>query len=310
MRWCLPQATPRERQFGMYESRQRSRSQAVELPLSQLHVVAAQRQLPMLLEAVPDRDASEAIAATCLRRPGGLRLAVAVPRDQWLRSPKEQQLGVETWCDEPKKEVPMDGPEGPLIGVATWLHGWGASNHQPVTTCQVTQQSPLMALRRAQLHCLGGDVSVTSSRLSEALAQTRLAKAGSAVAAEGRGFVKRGVLAPFGSPYETPDATTSWVPERLRALVGEASLLREPSPPNSWQGDDYEPCEAEERFLQDPARLRKATVRIDEILSFEYLQLGRRAAAGRGLEGRPGESSFWVMTITAEEEKEDEETGR
>ncbi len=29
----------------------------------------------------------------------------------------------------------------------------------------------------------------------------------------------------------------------------QASLLREPSPPNSWQGDDYEPCEAEEREI-------------------------------------------------------------
>ena len=57
-------ATPRERQFGMYESprRRRSSSQgAVEVPLSQLHVVAAQRQLPMLLEALPETDASEAI---------------------------------------------------------------------------------------------------------------------------------------------------------------------------------------------------------------------------------------------------------
>jgi hypothetical protein len=61
----LTEATPRERQFGMYEGRRRSdRGQAVELPLSQLHVVAAQRQLPMLLEAVPGRDPSEAIAAT------------------------------------------------------------------------------------------------------------------------------------------------------------------------------------------------------------------------------------------------------
>ena len=61
----LTEATPRERQFGMYEGRRRSNTgQAVELPLSQLHVVAAQRQLPMLLEAVPGRDPSEAIAAT------------------------------------------------------------------------------------------------------------------------------------------------------------------------------------------------------------------------------------------------------
>ena len=68
----------------MYEGR-RSRSsagQAVELPLSQLHVVAAQRQLPMLLEAVPGRDPSEAIAAT--RSGLGSRLGVIwVLDDVW-----------------------------------------------------------------------------------------------------------------------------------------------------------------------------------------------------------------------------------
>eukprot|EP00913_Durusdinium_trenchii_P001990 g1841.t1 len=83
-----------------------------------------------------------------------------------------------------------------------------------------------------------------------------------------KGFVKRG-------ENEAKRGEATWVPERLRFLIGEASLLREPSPPNSWQGDEYEPCEAEEtgeRFLQDPKYLRKATVRIDEILSFEYLQ--------------------------------------
>ena len=56
-------ATPRERQFGMYESRRPRSSDAVELPLSQLHIVAAQRQLPMLLEAVPERDPQEVVAA-------------------------------------------------------------------------------------------------------------------------------------------------------------------------------------------------------------------------------------------------------
>eukprot|EP00435_Cladocopium_sp_Y103_P003319 s5480_g1.t1 len=122
-------ATPRERQFGMYESsRRRSQGQAVELPLSQLHVVAAQRQLPMLLEAVPG-DPSEAIAAwsellaSCQAQAPELlatwscgvgpllRLAVAVPKEHWLRDPQD------LWCEEEKREVKMDGPEGPLIGV-------------------------------------------------------------------------------------------------------------------------------------------------------------------------------------------------
>ena len=39
-----------------------------------------------------------------------------------------------------------------------------------------------------------------------------------------QGFVKRGVLAPFGSPYEAEN-NASWVPERLRALVGEADVF-------------------------------------------------------------------------------------
>lgn len=37
----------------------------------------------------------------------------------------------------------------------------------------------------------------------------------------------------------------------------QASLLREPSPPNSWQGDDYEPCEAEEREIEGVGKYGK-----------------------------------------------------
>lgn len=37
---------------------------------------------------------------------------------------------------------------------------------------------------------------------------------------------------------------------------------------------DFSLPKKKERFLQDPQQLRKATVRIDEILSFEYLPLG------------------------------------
>ncbi|CAK9068584.1 unnamed protein product [Durusdinium trenchii] len=511
-------ATPRERQFGMYESprRRRSSSQgAVEVPLSQLHVVAAQRQLPMLLEALPETDASEAIFAwsellvACQAQAPELlktwscgigpllRLAVAVPKEQWLRSPKEP------WCEPSNYADEAEGPEGPTLGFEalpkleklirhllvkyedapmalaggfTWSDGAGGTlreregrevvlcsasgmslclrfiqlfrevcqgTRKPVAAAQdllsstltkkmvgqlmasaaeelpkpppvevpdstrhvqpveVTLQSPLMALRRAQLeiHAAGGKV------LGDALGRTRLAKDLGTVEEEEftlellawlsrfaeepefqesssaaqcvewllsqraldpkfslvlggnprapkkvlaaakrdaatlelerlqqsgqrflpnpakiKGFVKRGVMAPFGSPYETGGEAT-WVPERLRFLIGEASLLREPSPPNSWQGDEYEPCEAEERFLQDPKYLRKATVRIDEILSFEYLQhVGQTMRNCLRVERRGGmslmkylsrvkarESSFWVMTITAEEEEEGEE---
>eukprot|EP00913_Durusdinium_trenchii_P001992 g1842.t2 len=128
-------ATPRERQFGMYESprRRRSSSQgAVEVPLSQLHVVAAQRQLPMLLEALPETDASEAIFAwsellvACQAQAPELlktwscgigpllRLAVAVPKEQWLRSPKEP------WCEPSNYADEAEGPEGPTLGFEPW----------------------------------------------------------------------------------------------------------------------------------------------------------------------------------------------
>lgn len=57
-----------------------------------------------------------------------------------------------------------------------------------------------------------------------------------------KGFVKRGVMAPFGAPENN-----SWVPEKLRNMMPEGSLLREQAfPPNSWQGDEYEPCDMEE----------------------------------------------------------------
>ncbi|CAJ1437459.1 unnamed protein product [Effrenium voratum] len=133
-----------------------------------------------------------------------------------------------------------------------------------------------------------------------------------------KGFVKRGVLAAFGSPYESPSG--SWLPKGLKAFVGEGSLV-EPVAPNSWHGDDYEPCNAEARFLKDPQRLRKATVRIDEIMSFEYMQhVGQVMANCLRVERRGGmslvkylsraksrDSSFWVMTITAEPEEDEEE---
>jgi len=73
--------------------------------------------------------------------------------------------------------------------------------------------------------------------------------------------------------------------------------------------------------LQDEKFLRKATVRIDEILSFEYLQhVGQTMKNCLRAERRGGmslmkylsrvkarESSFWVMTITAEPTEEEEE---
>ncbi|CAJ1401457.1 unnamed protein product [Effrenium voratum] len=505
-------ATPRERQFGMYDRRAGSRSSqsgAVELPLSQLHVVAAQRQLPVLLEAV-DTDASQAIQAwsellsACQRQAPELlstwscglspllRLALVVPRSQWLRSPEE------SWCDEAPGPVQHEGPEGPRLGTEAlpkleklirhlltkyddapmdlaagflWSDGAGGTlreredrevvlcsgagaslcvsfirlfrevcqgERKPLAAAQdllsptltkkmvnqllggstlptpppvevpdearhiqplaVTLASPLMLLRRAQLAQLNAPEA-----MAEALAQTNLAKdLGSpeeeafalevmswmsrfadspeledkhsaaqcvewllaqrsldakfslvlsgnprapkkVLAAAKRdaatlelqrlqssgqrflpnpagikGFVKRGVLAAFGSPYESPSG--SWLPKGLKAFVGEGSLV-EPVAPNSWHGDDYEPCNAEARFLKDPQRLRKATVRIDEIMSFEYMQhVGQVMANCLRVERRGGmslvkylsraksrDSSFWVMTITAEPEEDEEE---
>ena len=138
-----------------------------------------------------------------------------------------------------------------------------------------------------------------------------------------RGFVKKGVLAAFGSPYSEDFAGNGKVlPQGLRAMLGmDGTNFREPEPPNSWHGDSYEPCAAEGSFLQDEKFLRKATVRIDEILSFEYLQhVGQTMKNCLRAERRGGmslmkylsrvkarESSFWVMTITAEPTEEEEE---
>ena len=138
-----------------------------------------------------------------------------------------------------------------------------------------------------------------------------------------KGFVKRGVMAAFGSPYGDQATSPSKVlPQGLRAMLGmEGANLSDPEPPNSWHGDTYEPCAAEQNFLRDPKVLRKATVRIDEILSFEYLQhVGQTMRNCLRAERRGGmslmkylsrvkarESSFWVMTITAEAEEDEEE---
>jgi len=88
--------------------------------------------------------------------------------------------------------------------------------------------------------------------------------------------------------------------------------------PNSWHGDRYVPSEAEEQLLTNPSAKRKATVRIEEILSFEYLQyVGQMLSNCLRIEKRGGtslfkylsrararRSSFWVMTVTPEDSEE------
>eukprot|EP00971_Amphidinium_carterae_P137366 2722005-Amphidinium_carterae.1 len=113
-----------------------------------------------------------------------------------------------------------------------------------------------------------------------------------------KGFVKTGVTTAFGSPFA--DQFTEWVP-------------------NSWQGDEYEPSELELHYLQDKSNQRRATVRVDEIMTFEYLQhVGAQMKNCLRVERRGGsslvkymrrviarESSFWVMTITSEPSEDD-----
>jgi len=522
-------ATPRERQFGIYEPPIRrssastsSRAEPVELPLSQLHIVAAQRQLPSLLEAQPQTDASACVAAwsellrVCQRRAPELlatwscgvgpllRFAVLIPREQWLRDPADWE-GAELRADGEVDMADMDGPEGPMTGVEalpklesllrhlmtkyddapmtlagafTWSDGAGGTlrerpgrevvlcsgagiqlctrfallfaevcrgDRKPVAAAQdlltpnlskkmvsrflqgsdsklpppapvevpesvrhvqplsVILASPLVALRRAQMESLGGpavfaealartqlgkdlgseeeeefalsilswacrfaeeeelqDPSKAAQAVEWLLAQRMLDPKFSLVVAGNprapkkvleaarkdaatlelqrlqmsgqrflpnpgriRGFVKKGVLAAFGSPYSEDFAGNGKVlPQGLRAMLGmDGTNFREPEPPNSWHGDSYEPCAAERSFLQDEKFLRKATVRIDEILSFEYLQhVGQTMKNCLRAERRGGmslmkylsrvkarESSFWVMTITAEPTEEEEE---
>merc|ERR1719343_1953041 len=93
--------------------------------------------------------------------------------------------------------------------------------------------------------------------------------------------------------------------------------------PNSWHGDEYEPSDAESAFLADPKNIRKATVKIEEIMSFEYMQhvgdtmrncLRVERRGGQSLmkylsRAKTRESSFWVMTITADEDETEEAAG-
>lgn len=124
-----------------------------------------------------------------------------------------------------------------------------------------------------------------------------------------KGFVKTGVVTSFGSWSEVPE----WA--RLMGVKSPSSDMV----PNSWQGDSYQYSQAEAEFLKDPKCQRRATVRIDEILSFEYLQyVGRAMQNCLRVERRGGaslakymsrvksrDSSFWVMTITAEGDEEE-----
>ncbi|CAE8619301.1 unnamed protein product [Polarella glacialis] len=510
-------STPRERQFGIRDDpRQRSRGRAandqegkkdaVVLPIGQLHVVAAQRQLPSLVEAMPagfdssgaveawsellqacQQQAPELLATWSCGLGPLLRLAVAVPRSCWLRSPSEP------WAKDARQEVDMDGQEGPRAGLEalpqlerlvrhllaryddvpmalaagfTWSDGAGgtlrerpgrevvlcsgagiqlcvrfvrlfaeigAGETKPVNAARelltpaltkkmvgtllgdaarsipepppieipddirhvqppsVTLASPLAELRRAQVAALGGpaelaealctstslgkdlgspqeeEVAMTiltwACRFSEepelrdaesagAMVEWLLAqfivdpqfslvlggnpRAAKKVLAAARrdaaslelsrlqgagqrflrnpagvkGFVKRGVMAAFGSPFQGGLTT-----QMLKAM-GMQGLYRESTeePPNSWGGDQYEPSQLEQDHLADPKVVRKATVRIDEIMSFEYLQhVGQQMKNCLRVEKRGGQSlmkyvsrvksrdsSFWVMTITAE----------
>jgi len=129
-----------------------------------------------------------------------------------------------------------------------------------------------------------------------------------------RGFLKTGVMAAFGSPFD--DSQPQWL-----QLLGLQSPRLGEEPPNSWHGDEYEHSQAEATYLADPSVMRRATVRIDEILSFEYLQhVGQTLRNCLRIERRGGaslakylsrvksrESSFWVMTISAESDEHEGE---
>lgn len=536
------QATPRERQFGYGSPSQRSSAggEPVELPISQLHIVAAQRQLPLLMEAAAGsvdmsdvvRSWAELLLACKDQAPQILkywhtgvgpllRLATAVPRDQWLRSPKElwatnlqpsvvTALGLEDRLSratsksktELLEEASDEYVEGPAEGAEvlpwlkalaehllcnhevpgavargfTWSDGAGGMlrerpgrevilcsgiglqmcirfiqlyaaigrgeekpvdlakelltpgltkkmvryllvgksdfpPHPPVEVPDaarhvqpesVTLAGPLAAIRTAQVTALGGsgdlaqtvvrgtrlgkdlltpveeefaetvlgwacrfadapeladerdmsmalewllnqrDVDSTfsvvvagnprapkkvleSARLAAAsLELQRLQTSGQRFLRNPvglKGFIKTGVVAAFGSPFEPFEESQ---PEWLNMSGMRASSPSE-NIPNSWHGDEYERSPAEEAFLVDKSRLRRATVRIDEIMSFEYMQhVGQVMSNCLRVEKRGGaslmkylsrarsrESSFWVMTLNAEADmgKDKEDTG-
>lgn len=128
-----------------------------------------------------------------------------------------------------------------------------------------------------------------------------------------KGFVKTGVMAAFGSPFDELAVVPQWLSDLGIRTAGSTEV------PNSWHGDEYEYSEEEEAFIRDTKVMRRATVRIDEILSFEYLQhVGKQMRNCLRVEKRGGmslvkylsrvqarDSSFWVMTITPEIDDEE-----
>mmetsp|Transcript_32956 Transcript_32956/g.64874 ORF Transcript_32956/g.64874 Transcript_32956/m.64874 type:complete len:605 (+) Transcript_32956:577-2391(+) len=122
-----------------------------------------------------------------------------------------------------------------------------------------------------------------------------------------KGFVKTGQMVAFGSPFEGVQQLV------IGAFTGDSGV------PNSWHGDEYERSAVEEEFITKD--LRRATIRIDEIMSFEYLQhVGETMRNCLRVERRGGQSlmkylarvrsrdsSFWVMTITAEDDGDDQQ---
>jgi len=129
-----------------------------------------------------------------------------------------------------------------------------------------------------------------------------------------KGFVKRGVICPVGNPNQAPQLP-EWAKKMGLPIDFDSTEV-----PNSWQGDEYETCEIENEFMTNQDNFRRCTVRIDEIMSFEYLQhVGDNMKNCLRIEKRGGsslvkylrrvqsrDSSFWAMTITPEIDEDEE----
>ncbi|CAK0885206.1 unnamed protein product [Prorocentrum cordatum] len=195
----------------------------------------------------------------------GRALAGGTPLGKDLGTPDEEEFASQAmawairFADAP--EFSVDGGDSSLCTAVEWLLGQHASDPGFSTVVGGNPRSPKKVLAAA-------------ARDAMSMELRRLQTSGQRFLRNPQGvkpFLKRGVMAAFGSPFDAD--RPEWL-EKLRALglTQDLPSASEERVPNSWHGDEYEPSDKEKAFLADEKNLRKATVRIEEIMSFEYMQ--------------------------------------
>jgi hypothetical protein len=244
----------------------------------------------------------------------GRTIAGGTPLGKDIGTPDEEEFASQAmawairFADAP--EFSVDGGDSALCKSVEWLLGQHAADPGFSTVVGGNPRSPKKVMAAA-------------ARDAMSMELRRLQTSGQRFLRNPRGvkpFLKRGVMAAFGSAFDA--GRPEWL-EKLKALGLPQDLpsMSEEPVPNSWHGDEYEPSDREEAFLANTKNLRKATVRIEEIMSFEYMQhvgdtmrncLRVERRGGQSLmkylsRAKTRESSFWVMTITADGDEDDTE---